>query len=246
VLNILLISDDAESCAKIEKMLCEMGLTQLTLVKSLAEGMQIFMPTDAAAPVTPAPEFNLILLDTNLLLSPVKDIGDLREVRKDSASAATAVCLLSKDKDPESIRRFLVSGVRDALVKPVMAGALKAVLDSLPGVGPSAARSMTKVSGVAELYYEAESVEVSEFDILIASKKQIPENEFRPIYGAVFQWTPTQRVLARCSKCEAEANDEGFFFARFAYVAVQPGITKQVRIWLKKEYVLQKERGDGG
>ncbi len=257
MLNILLISNDVGCGSTIEKLLAEGPASQLTKVGSLEESIQVFQPiatqtapadatvtSDASA--TPAPGFSLVLLDTSLVLNPAKDLIDLREARKDGPSAATPVCLLSKDKDPESIRPFLVPGVIDALVKPVLAGALKAVLDNLPGISPTAPRAMTKVTGVAELFFEAESVEVSEFDILIASKKQIPENEFRPIYGSVFQWTPSQRVLARCSNCDAEANDDGYYFARFTYVAVQPGITKQVRIWLKKEYVLQKERGEGG
>ena len=102
---------------------------------------------------------------------------------------------------------------------------------------------MAKLKAVADVFFPVTALEISEFDLKIRTGRPIPKNEIKFIYGDIFQWTVNQRVIARCTKCEEDESGEGAFLARFSYVGVQPGITKEIRVWLKKEYIAQKQRG---
>ena len=49
--------------------------------------------------------------------------------------------------------------------------------------------------------------------------------------------------MARCTDCQKDEETKGAFVETFTFVGVPPGITKEIRVWLRNEYVAQKQKG---
>lgn len=171
---------------------------------------------------------------------------DLREVLKAGGNENVPLILLSLSSDPIFIRGFLGPGVHDVFVKPVITTTLETALNHFTDSKNQQPRKMTPIKGVVEMYYQALAKEISEFEMKIVTSKQISLNDFKPIYGDFFKWSPERRVIGRCTDCVEDEEIEGSYIETFTFVGVPPAITKEIRVWLKSQYINQKQSAKQG
>lgn len=249
MLKFLLIDDDAVNNKKIEDFLANKTGFQLTVVPSAERAMELIAPMGKEealkTDVKPAPlNPHLIFLDiTKILGPPLKWHAEFREALKTGGNENVPIILLSASSDPILIRGYLAAGVQDAFVKPLLSSMLEMTLNFYTSGGKEQPRKLIPIKGVVEMYYQAEAKEISEFEMKLITPKQIELNDFRPIYGDFFKWSPNRRVIGRCTDCKKDEEIKGFFIETFTFVGVAPGITKEIRVWLRNEYVTQKQKG---
>lgn len=187
---------------------------------------------------------DLIFVDiAKIIGEPAQWYINLREMLKAAGNENVPIILLSLASDPIFIRSFLGSGVHDVFVKPVVSTILQATLEYFLDNKKEQPKKMTPLRGTVEMYSQALAREISEFEIKIVTPKQILLNNFKPIYGDFFKWTPGRRVIGRCTDCQEDEEVEGSFVETFTFVGVPPAITKEIRVWLKNQYVTQKQKG---
>lgn len=182
--------------------------------------------------------------DSTLASTPAKWYTDFREILKAGGNENVPIILLSLSSDPIFIRGFLGPGVHDVFVKPVLSTVLEAALIYYSSGQKAQPRKMTSMKGIVEMYSQAVAKEISEFEMKIVTAKEVMLNEFKPIYGDFFKWSPERRVIARCTDCTNDEETKGSFIETFTFVGVPPAITKEIRIWLKSQYVAQKKSGE--
>lgn len=182
--------------------------------------------------------------DSTLASTPAQWYADFREVLKAGGNENVPIILLSLSSDPIFIRGYLGPGVQDVFVKPVLSTVLEAALIYYSSGQKAQPRKMTPMKGVVEMYSQAVAKEISEFEMKIVTPKEVMLNEFKPIYGDFFKWSPERRVIARCTDCTDDEETKGSFIETFTFVGVPPAITKEIRVWLKSQYVAQKKSGE--
>ena len=246
--KILVIDDDPVSNKKFEAALKSRPQVQLTFANSGEAAFGLIAPKqkDNADLITQPPSLvpNLIFLENSKITSTPKEWYEkLYEALKEGGGNENIpIILLSQNSDPLFIRNFLAPGVQDVFVKPVVSTILEATLNFYLDGGKETPRKIVPMKAAVEVYFEGVAVEISEFEMKITTAKKIEVNDFKPVYGDFFQWSPNRRAIGRCTECKNDELNKGAFVETFTFVGVPPGITKEVRIWLRNAYVAQKEK----
>lgn len=246
--KILVIDEDPINNKKFEVVLKGRPQVQLTFANSGEAALDLIAPKqkDGANLVTqPSPLVpNLIFLENSKITGAPKEWYEkLFEALKEGGDNENIpIILLSQNSDPLFIRNFLAPGVQDAFVKPLVSTILEATLNFYLDGGKETPRKIVPMKAAVEMYFEGVAVEISEFEMKIATAKKIEVNDFKPLYGEFFQWSPNRRAIGRCTECKNDELNKGAFVETFTFVGVPPGITKEVRIWLRNAYVAQKQK----
>ena len=245
--KILVIDDDPISNKKFEAAVKSRPQVQLTFASSGEAALYIIAPKqkDAAnletvpLPVVP----DLIFLENSKITGAPKEwYENLNKALEESGSKSVPIILLSQNSDPLFIRNFLAPGVQDAFVKPMVSSILDSTLNFYLEGGKETPRKIIPMKGVVEVYFQGSALEISEFEMKISTGKKIEVNDFVPLYGDFFQWSPNRRAIGRCTDRKPDELNKGAFVETFTFVGVPPGITKEVRIWLRNAYVAQKQK----
>lgn len=274
MLKILVIDEDAISNRKFEEIIKGKPQFTMTIVSSVEKATELIAPNfnnDKKTKATPAapsaagaapkqeappapplgPELIFVdvskitkTIDSALANTPEQWYANFREILKAGGNENVPIILLSLSSDPIFIRGYLGPGVQDVFVKPVLSTVLEAALNYYSSGQKAQPRKMTPIKGVVEMYSQAVAKEISEFEMKIATSKEVILGEFKPIYGDFFKWSPERRVIARCTECTDDEEIKGSFIETFTFVGVPPLITKEIRVWLKSQYVAQKKSGE--
>jgi|GEM_PF-5097745 len=246
--NILIIDEDASSNRKIEEILKNKTNYVLTAVPSVEKATELIAPNfnkekaPASTDGPPALKPQLIFVDITKIKGEVAQwYIEFYEILKAGSNENTPIILLSLSSDPLFIRGFLGAGVHDVFVKPVITTSLETTLNYFINNNNLPIRKMTPMKASVEMYFPALAQEISEFEMKLITTQQISLNDFKPIYGDFFKWSPERRVIARCTQCQEDEETEGYYIETFTFVGVPPAITKEIRIWLKSQYVAQKQ-----
>ncbi len=246
--KILVIDEDPINNRKFEVALKGKPQVQLTFTNSGEAALDLIAPRqkDGADLVTLPPPLvpNLIFLENSKITGAPKEWYEkLYEALKEAGGSVNIpIILLSQNSDPLFIRNFLAPGVQDAFVKPLVSTILEATLNFYLDGGKETPRKIVPMKAPVEMYFQGVAVEISEFEIKIATAKKIEVNDLKPLYGDFFQWSPNRRAIGRCTECKNDELNKGAFVETFTFVGVPPGITKEVRIWLRNAYVAQKQK----
>lgn len=247
--KILVIDDDIVNNRKIAEFFKNKSQFHLSVVSSTEKAIELIAPNSkGSAPVAdplPAPLGpQLVFVDISKIVgTPLKWHADFREALKMGGNENVPVILLSLLSDAIVIRNFLAPGVHDVFVKPIVSTILDSTLNYFLSGGKAQPRDMKAIKGIVEMFYQAEAKEISEFDMKIATAKQVLLNDFKPIYGDFFKWSPNRRVIGRCTDCKKDEDTKDAFIQTFSFVGVPPVITKEIRIWLRNYYIAQKQKG---
>lgn len=247
--KILVIDDDAISNKKFEDLLKGKTQFNLTMVASVEKAVALIAPqakegAPATEPLPPPLGPQLIFVNiTKIVGGPLKWHTEFREHLKTGGNENVPIILLSASSDPILIRDFIAPGVHDAFVKPVVSTILESTLNYYLNGEKEQPRKLVPIKGSVEMHYQAIAKEISEFEMKIATPKHVELEDFKPIFGNLFKWSPNRRVIGRCTDSKNDEEIKGSFIETFTFVGVPPGITKEVRVWLRNEYVEQK-KGD--
>ena len=246
--KILVIDEDPVNNKKFEAAVKTRTQVQLTFAKSTEAALVLIAPNqkDGADLVTLPPPLgpNLIFIENSKIIGAPKEWYEkLYEALKEGGGNENVpIILLSQNSDPLFIRNFLAPGVQDVFVKPLVSTILESTLSFYLDGGKETPRKIIPIKGTVEMYFQGVAVEISEFEMKISTAKKIEKNDFKPLYGDFFQWSPNRRAIGRCTECKNDELNKGAFVETFTFVGVPPGITKEVRIWLRNAYVAQKQK----
>lgn len=246
--KILVIDEDPVNNKKFEVALQGRPHVQLTFANSGEAALALIAPKqkDGKDIVTlPSPLVpNLIFLEYSKITGAPKEwYKKLYEVLKESGGNENIpIILLSQNSDPLLIRNFLAPSVQDAFVKPLVSTILEATLNFYLDGGKETPRKIVPMKATVEMYFQGVAIEISEFEMKISTAKKIEVNDFKPLYGEFFQWSPNRRAIGRCTECKNDELNKGAFVETFTFVGVPPSVTKEVRIWLRNAYVAQKQK----
>lgn len=245
--KILVIDDDQLSNKKFETAAKSRPQVQLTFADSGEAALDIIAPKQKEGrdlkTLPPPLEPNLIFLENSKITGAPKEWYEkLYEALKEGGNEDVPVILLSQNSDPLFIRNFLAPSVQDAFVKPLVSSILDATLNFYLDGGKETPRKIVPLKGLVEMYFQGVALEISEFEMKISTAKKIAVEEFVPLYGEFFQWSGDRRAIGRCTECKNDELNKGAFVETFTFVGVPPGITKEVRIWLRNAYVAQKQK----
>lgn len=245
--KVLVIDDDQINNKKFEAAVKSRPLVHLVFASSGEAALDIIAPKqkDAANLKTLPPPMipDLIFLENSKVTGAPKEwYESLYEALKESGGKNVPIILLSQNSDPLFIRNYLVPGVQDAFVKPMVSSILETTLNFYLEGGKETPRKIVSMKGVVEVYFQGAALEISEFEMKISTGKKIEVNDFVPLYGDFFQWSPNRRAIGRCTDRKPDELNKGAFVETFTFVGVPPGITKEVRIWLRNAYVAQKQK----
>lgn len=246
--KILVIDEDAINNKKIADVVKNIPRIQLTIAASVELAIGLIAPkpkegADKTVPLPPALGPHLIFLESSKILGPPKEwYENFHEALKEGGNENVPIILLSHSSDPLLIRNFLGPGVQDAFVKPVVSSILEITLNYYLDGEKALARKIVPIKGTVEMYYQAMAKEVSEFEMKVVTTKQLEVSDFRPLYGDFFKWSPNRRAIGRCTDCKQDEEIKGAFVETFTFVGVPPGITKEVRVWLRNAYVEKKQK----
>ena len=246
--KILVIDDDDANNKKIEDTIKGKPSLQLHFAQSAEQAVELMIPkkkeSESKTAILPAPIVpDLIFVENNKITGPPeKWHQDFHEVLKMVGNENIPIILLSHSNDALLIRGFLAPEVQDVLVKPIISSLLENMLNYYSGEKKELARNIVPISGKVEMFYQATAKEISEFEMKIVTSRQLAIDEFKPLFGDFFKWTPNRRAIGRCTDCKKDEEVKGSFIETFTFVGVPPGITKEIRIWLRNEYVTQKQK----
>lgn len=265
-LKFLVIDEDIVNNQKIENYVKDKSQFQMTTVGSVEAAISLMNPVvnkpstapsaggTPEAPTVPEEKISteiqpealkpqLIFVDvTKIGSTPLKWHADFREALKLGGNEKVPIVLLSLSSDPHFIRGFLAEGVFDVLIKPVISSNLEFILNYFLNEEKGPARKIIPMKSIAEMFYPAVAKEISEFEMKIITNKEVLQNDFKPIYGDFFKWTPNRRIIARCTDSQKDEEIKGAFLQTFTFVGLPSAITKEIRVWLRNYYVSKKQK----
>ena len=245
--KILIIDDDNVNNKKFEVAVKDRPQVQLTIAKTVEVALELIAPnkkdgaskTELPAPLGP----NLIFLECNKISGAPKEWYEkFHEALKKGGNENVPIILLSLSGDPLLIRNFIAPGVQDAFVKPLMSSILESTLNFYVDGGKETVRKIVPMKGCVEMYSPGVAQEISEFEMKITTDKKTELDDFKPLFGDFFKWSPSRRAMGRCTECKEDELVKGAFVETFTFVGVLPGVTKEVRIWLRNAYVALKQK----
>ncbi len=247
--NILVIDDDGINNKKFDDAVRNKPDLRLIFSNSSDLAIEMIVPKKKegeakSEPLPVAIKPDLIFIENSKITgAPMKWHQNFHEVLKIAGIENVPIILLSHSSDALLIRGFLAPGVQDVFVKPLVSTLLENALNYYSAGEKEIARKIVPMTGKVEMYYEATAKEISEFEMKIVTPKQLDLDEFRPLFGEFFKWSPNRRAIGRCTDCKKDEDVKGSFIETFTFVGVPPGVTKEIRIWLRNAYVTQKQKG---
>lgn len=185
----------------------------------------------------------LVLLDTSFVNKPMNEwLLEFKNSITFEANKAVALAMLSHNDTFEFVRKFLVSGVQDFFLKPVSNLLLKQNVGVLTGTNAEKQVFSLKTSANVDLGVSLEIEEISEFDATLTTPGPVQVNSYVTLYGPMFSEQGKQGVFARCLKCDPHPTVSKAFQCRLSFVAMNASANKQLRLWMRQDYIKKKEK----
>lgn len=160
------------------------------------------------------------------------------------ANQNTKFVVLSYDESVETIRRFMLKGgFDDYIVLPVDAPIFRekiSLLVSKKGGYKKEIYSMP-VTEPVRVAYNFEIEDIGEFGLTLKSNKKYEIGEFISFFSAAFAREGGQEVIGKCYQCDKHPSSPDLFQSKFVFLGNGPAFKKQVRTWMKTEYIRKKQ-----
>jgi hypothetical protein len=188
--------------------------------------------------------FDFIFMEANQIGNhPEKFPEEFRKKITLEQNKNIPIVLLSYNDDIDYIRKVVISGVfHDMLLKPADAPHFRqrfSLLVSKNGTYKKELYTMPTLQPV-NVAYNFLIEDISEFGLILKSSRPYKTTEFVTFYSPVFKTDKKAEVIGRCYKSDKIGNTEEYQ-SYFVFVGVGDTMRKQIRTWMKQEYVRKKQ-----
>jgi DNA-binding response OmpR family regulator len=186
---------------------------------------------------------DLLILDNALL---DKGFGawleDFRKNCKIETNKNIKIIIMSFQDEPLKVRQFMKAGATDYVIKPIdrplFMQKMSLYLSSQVEKQVYAFQTATAI----DIAREVKMDEISEFGLTLHTADPIAENDILTFYSSVFKTDTRDSVMARCYKLADSPENKNEKIASFVFVGVNQATLKQIRNWMKHEYIRKKQQ----
>ncbi len=189
--------------------------------------------------------FDVLLIDHTFIKgNPSAWAQSFRKKITLPANQNTKFIVLSYDENVDTIRRFMLKGgYEDYIALPVDApifrekisllvskkGAYKKEIYSLPVTEP------------VRVAYTFEIEDIGEFGLTLKAAKKYEPGEIISFFSPAFARDGGQEVVGKCFSSEKHPSSPDMFQCKFVFFGNGPVLKKQIRTWMKTEYIRKKQ-----
>lgn len=189
--------------------------------------------------------YDCIFIDANEIKGvPEKWLEEFRKKITLEANKNIPLVILNYSDELDVIRKYMIQGAfLDYILKPIDAPLFRekfSLLISKNGAYKKELYSLQTQQPV-NVAYNFTIEDISEFGVIIKCNRQYLVGEFVTFYSPVFKTDKKAEVIGRCYKCEVNPSNKKEFLAKFVFVGVGDNTRKQIRTWMKQEYVRKKQ-----
>ncbi len=246
---------ETETPENIEKQKLELGVEILRLeesVKGLRDSLNITTKTklekerllketetsvDEAKLRVPPSEDQLykVILISNKFLVPDAEawIAGFRKAISFESNKEIKVVVLGFEFDEKTVKKFLISGISDYMIKPVDELLAKQNLKFL-ALGDSKAKREVyslKINDPVDLIFEYDLKGLSEYSFVIESKESFTVNDFKAFNCDLFLRKGQKSVLGKC--LSSKESGEGRYLSEFWFVGMDTHLSFQIKSVIK-------------
>lgn len=189
-----------------------------------------------------AEPFDLLILDNALL---DKGFGawleDFKKNCKVEQNKNIKIVILSFQDEPHKVKQYLRQGAVDYLIKPIDKPLFMQKIALILTNKVEKQVYSFATSTAIDMAYEVTMEEVSEFGVTMHTNGPIQVGDLITLYGATFKTETGEKVLARCYQVSDHPEVKGDKLAYLTFVGVNQATLKQIRVWMKQEYIRKKQ-----
>ncbi len=175
--------------------------------------------------------------------NPGKFVEDFRKKITLEQNKNIPIVLLTYNDDIDFVRKMTIQGIfADMLLKPADAPHFRqkfSLLVSKQGSYKKELYTMPTLQPV-NVAYNFLIEDISEFGLILKSNRPYKTGEFVTFYSPVFKTEKRAEVIGKCYKYEKLGSAEEYR-SYFVFVAIGDTMRKQIRNWMKQEYVRKKQ-----
>lgn len=189
--------------------------------------------------------YDAIFMDASEIRSDVeKWVEEFRKKITLDLNKNIPIVLLSYSDDLDVIRKYVIQGsFLDYVLKPIDAPLFRQKYSLFFSKNASYKKELYTLQTLqpVNVAYNFIIEDISEFGLILKCNRQYLPGEFVTFYSPVFKTDKKAEVIGRCYKCEVNPNNKKEFQAKFVFVGAGDNTRKQIRTWMKQEYVRKKQ-----
>lgn len=190
-------------------------------------------------------KIDLILVDRSFLGSkPEAWLKDLRSKIILADNQNVPVVTMGYNESLSYIRAFILAGVSDYFIKPVDILLLKNKASKI-AKGEVEANDKVyelKTKTQINLLQQINIQKMSEFEMEVVSLHKFSEKECVELVADAFGVNSAGHLLATCLKSTPDPSGQGSYVTLFSFVGLLPQTMNELRKWLKRQYIEQKQK----
>lgn len=189
-------------------------------------------------------EYDFVFMEASQVHgTPQKFMEDFRKKITLEANKTIRIVLLSYNEDIDFIRKMTIGAqFLDYILKPTEAPHFRqkfSLLVSPNGTYKKELYTMPTLQPV-NVAYNFTIEDISEFGLILRCNRPYQPGEYVTFYSPVFKTDKQAEVIGRCYKSDKlQGNND--FQCKFVFVGVGDAVRKQIRNWMKLEYVRKKQ-----
>ena len=192
---------------------------------------------DSAKAKIPSPEdqrYGTLLISSQFILPKAQEwLESFRKALLPEPNSAIRIVILGFDAAEKTVKKFLIPGISDYMIKPVDELLARQNLKFLALGEKNSKREVysLQIKQPVDLIFEYELEGLSEFSFVIKSKDKFEVNEFRAFNCELFLRKNQMSVLGKC--LSSNEKPEGGFASEFWFVGMDTHLAFQIRNVLK-------------
>ncbi|MES2768150.1 MAG: hypothetical protein V4596_03310 [Bdellovibrionota bacterium] len=188
--------------------------------------------------------FDFIFMEASQITgSPTKYMEEFRKKITLEQNKLVPVVLLSYNEDIDFVRKMTIGGLfLDYILKPVDAPNFRQKFSLLVSTNGSYKKELYTMPTVqpVNVAYNFVIEDISEFGLILRCNRAYQPGEYVTFYSPVFKTDKQAEVIGRCYKSDKlQGNND--YQCKFVFVGVGDAVRKQIRTWMKLEYVRKKQ-----
>lgn len=189
-----------------------------------------------------AEQFDVIFLEASQVVGqPVKFVEEFRKKIKLEQNKNIPMVLLSYNDDIDFVRKMTLGGFfAEYILKPTDAANFRQKISLLFSKSATYKKELYTMPTVqpVNVAFNFTIEEISEFGLLLRCSKPYQPGEYVTFYSPVFKTEKQSEVIGKCYKAEKLQTD---YHCKFVFIGVGEAVRKQIRTWMKLEYVRKKQ-----
>ena len=188
-------------------------------------------------------QYDFIFMEASQVVGqPAKYVEEFRKKIKLDSSKAIPIVLLSYNDDIDVVRKMTINGLfLDYILKPADAANFRQKFSLLVSKTASYKKELYTMPTAqpVNVAYNFVIEEISEFGLILRCNRPYQSGEYVTFYSPVFKTEKQTEVIGRCYKSDKLQGTD--YQCKFVFVGVGDAVRKQIRTWMKVEYVRKKQ-----